>query len=117
MRELNLKVGYWNIKGLKNVENNLKTDEDDVINTICKHDLFCLSEIQCDNNDIQELKDYGCFKWSREKTRKINRFFGGLAIYYKQSIRSGIKFIDKHEDFVWVKLCKKYVHMFYILAT
>lgn len=103
-----LKIGYWNIKGLKCNDQGLKTEDDDVLNIILNHDIMCLTEVHCGDSDIPKIDGYDCFKMCRGLNKRINRYFGGIAIYYRSCIRKGIKFLRTDTDFVWLKLCKHF---------
>ena len=100
-----LKIGYWNIKGLKASDASLKTDDECVFSKIKAHDIICLSEVHCGVDDLPSISGYNSFKLCRGLNKKINRYFGGLVIYYKSELREGIKFIaNKTSDYVWMKL-------------
>ena len=105
----NLKVGYWNIEGLKISSSLPKTEDIRFIEEVKKHDLFCIAETHCDNDQSIDIENYKCFKICRSKNRKNNRTFGGLAVLYKNSLQNGIKFLEhKNSDYVWVKLCRNF---------
>ena len=77
------------------------------LNDICGHDIIFLSEIHCSNDDDISIDGYECFKLCRSITSKINRYFGGIAIYYRKELKKGIKFLEhKNDDYVWLKFCK-----------
>ncbi len=103
-----LRIGYWNIHNVFN-DGIAKTEDENVLNTINRHDIFCLSEIHCAESDVPNVEGYGCFKICRGVSKRINRYFGGIAVYYKKSIRKGIKFIKCETDFIWLKLCKTFL--------
>ena len=53
-----------------------------------------------------------CFKLCRKVTKKINRYFGGIAVLYKKELKEGIKFLThKNDDYVWLKLSKSYFRL------
>ena len=104
-----LKIGYWNLNGLYRSDGTCKSEETEFEEIIRKHDIFCISEVHCNEQKIPPIQKYSCFKICRQKTEKINRFFGGIAIYYKSSLRKGIKFVQSNnEDLIWIKLCKNF---------
>ena len=77
-----------------------------------KHDIICLSEIHCSNEDNISINGYNCFKLCRPVTQKINRHFGGIVIYYKTHLKNGIKFLEHtNDDYVWFKLCKYFFNL------
>ena len=105
-----LRLGYWNIYDV--YKDGVPKTDDCVVNKIlCSHDIFCLSEIHCSDENVPMVEGYGCFKKCRGKSKKINRYFGGIAIYYRKSLRPGIKFIKDETDYVWLKLCKSFFGM------
>ena len=87
-----MKIGYWNIHGLfYNGES--KLGEDEVLNCVKKHDIMCLSEVHCSDSSISNIDGFNCFKLCRGLNKRINRYFGGVVIYYRKEIRDGIKFL------------------------
>ena len=108
-----LKIGYWNIDGLKRIsDGTIKTDDVEVRQCIEKHDIFCLSEVKCSESAIPSIPGYSTFKLCRGINKKINRYFGGLVIYYRCELRPGLKFLpNKTSDYVWLKLCKNFMHI------
>lgn len=104
-----IKLGYWNIRGLKDCNGDLKTEDDNVMQKILSHDLICLSEVHCGEDTIPSINGYSYFSMCRGINKKINRHFGGLVLYYKSEIRKGLKFLPTTTpDFFWVKLCREF---------
>ena len=102
-------VGYWNIKGIKDVDGSFKTNYPEVFNRIKSHDVFCISECQCGEDDVPIIPDYYCFKLCRGVNARNNRYYGGLIIYVKNDIRKGVKFLEHlNEDYVWLKMDKTF---------
>ena len=55
------------------------------------------------------MSGYSCLKQCRSINSKINRYFGGLSIYYRSELRPGIRFLEhKNNDYAWLKLCKSF---------
>ena len=107
-----LRVGYWNIKNVKFSDGSIKTEDKYVLDLIGKHDIMCLSEVQCGECDIPEIDGYTSFKLCRKINKKINRFFGGIVIYYKNDLRPGIQFLmNTSIDYVWLKFNKSFFNM------
>ncbi len=102
-----LRFGYWNIYGVYK-DGNPKTEDCDVHKIISSHDIFCLSEIHCAEENMPDIEGYGCFKVCRQKSERNNRYFGGIAVYYKKQLRQGIKFIKSETDFIWMKLSSSF---------
>jgi hypothetical protein len=95
------------VEGIKCNSNNPKIRDKDFLDEVCKNDIICLSEIHCGYDDDINIDGYKCFKLCRSVTKRINRHFGGIAIYYKEELKDGIKFMEhKNGDYVWIKLSK-----------
>ena len=95
------------MEGIKCNSNNPKIRDKDFLDEVCKNDIICLSEIHCGYDDDINIDGYKCFKLCRSVTKRINRHFGGIAIYYKEELKDGIKFMEhKNGDYVWIKLSK-----------
>ena len=102
-----IKICHWNVEGLRCNSDDPKLHDPEFLKEICNNDIICLSEIHCSfENDI-DIDDFYCFKLCRSKTKKVNRHFGGVAIYYRKAYKNGIKFLEhKNDDYVWMKLSK-----------
>jgi hypothetical protein len=108
----NLKVGYWNIRGLKQSDGSFKTALSELRERILMYDMFCISEIQCSELEVPGIDGYNCFTLCRGLNVKSNRCYGGLCIYYKEHLRKGIKFLaHRNVDYVWIKLDRHYFGM------
>ena len=84
-----------------------KLQDREFLKNICENDIICLSEIHTGFEEDINIEGYHCFKLCRPQNKKIKRFFGGIAIYYKISLKEGIKFLEhKNDDYVWFKLSK-----------
>ena len=99
----------WNVGGLKLSSSLPKTEDDRFIDEVKRHDIFCIAETHCDNEQVINIENYKCFKICRSKNKKNNRTYGGLAILYKNSLQKGIKFLEhSNNDYVWIKICKNF---------
>ena len=110
MTQQYLNICHWNIGGL-NVKNDslCKLNSDALKQLVNKHDIICLSETHCGEEQNLAFNGYNCFKLCRKLNTKINRFFGGIAILYKNELKNGIKFLThKNDDYVWIKFCKHF---------
>ena len=100
--------------GLKTKNNvvNSKLQDESFLKDIVHHDIICLSETHCSYEDDMQIEGFSCFKLCRAVTKKINRYFGGIAVYYRKELKQGIKFLEhKNDDYVWIKLCKYFFNL------
>ena len=81
MKQL-LNISHWNVAGL----NDTKIDDVNLLNFVQCNDIACVSETHCGEVEDISINNYECFKLSRKQNRRINRFFGGIAIYYKSQL-------------------------------
>ena len=90
----NLTVGCWNIEGVYEKINNVKVsklEQHTFYETLKKHDILCLQETHLSQDEI--IPDFDRYV-SISHCRNIsanNRYFGGMLIFIKTSIRNGIK--------------------------
>ena len=107
-----LKIGYWNVEGLGLAGDNPKTENPTFVNTVKEHDIMCLAETHCSNTQNIDIQGYKCFKLCRSMTKNSNRYYGGLAVLYKQDIQKGLKFLEhKNNDYVWLKLSRDFFNL------
>ena len=103
-----LKIGYWNIRGLKFSDGSLKTEQKAFFERIKKHDIMCFSEVQCGTENIPRLEGYRCLQLCRGINEINNCYYGGLCVFYKTYLRKGISFLPNvNTDFIWIKLCRE----------
>ena len=115
LHELNRKISSslsikcWNVNGLfKRVNGSriCKLDDSDLKNNL-NTDIVILVETHACENDVLKLNDYFCISNCRSKN--ISRKRGGVAVFVKQSLRRGIKIVDrKHPDMIWFKLQRNF---------
>lgn len=105
-----LNICHWNIQGLKlNNSDKSKVNETGLTDLVRENDIICLCETHCGQEEDLSYNGYSCFKLCRKRNKKINRYFGGIAIIYKNTIKEGIKFLThSNDDYIWIKLCKTY---------
>jgi exonuclease III len=104
-----LKMCHWNVEGLKVNNESNKLQDKEFIDQVKMNDIICLSETHCGEKDVIDIDGYHCFKLCRKVTKKINRYFGGIAVLYKKELKEGIQFLThKNDDYVWKKLSKSY---------
>ena len=102
--------GVWNIEGLHG-----KLNDSDFLSKINHFDFISLVEtwLPYGNPDVH-INGYCSFsKCRKEKSLSSRRNSGGITILVKQSLRKGVKFLDKDsiEEFVWWKLDKTFFNL------
>ena len=87
-----LSVGCWNIEGIYEKVNGTKIsklEDESFLNTLKEFDILCLQETHLPQNDIPTFEKIvtipHCRKISRNK-----RYFGGLLLFIRRTIRKGI---------------------------
>ena len=89
--EILLKIGCHNVEGLSK-----KLCEDDYVDFIHKHDIFCLKEtFTHDNFDFSLLFDeYEHFHKPGVKLKEKGRRSGGIVVLIKKTIVKYVELID-----------------------
>ena len=87
-----------------------------VIARISSFDILALQGIQCGPSETQGLSVHGfCMLPFHRKMSMNKRYFGGLMILIRKSLRKGIKIIDNlkqnYLNFFWIKLDKKFFNL------
>ena len=108
-----IRITFWNIDGLYQKEGETricKLDDPDVMESMAAHDLVCLAETHCSYNDCPSLPGFAKpVQNIRGKSSNANKHFGGLAVFVKESIRKGIKFLPIiNSEYMWLKLEKTF---------
>ena len=88
-----LTVGCWNIQGLYQKVNGVrlcKLEEESCSNIITKFDLLCLQETHTSQLQKFNLQNYVSIPHCR-KMRRNNRYFGGMLLLIKTTIKSIIR--------------------------
>ena len=105
-------VLFWNIDGLYSRVGNLRVSKfsnDDVYNSLLKHDIICLAETHCGPKDDIDLEGYQVFPNFRPRSKNAKKHSGGLAIYVKNNLRQGIKILPTtNSEYMWIKLDKQF---------
>ena len=84
-------MGLWNVGGLISKQFN-KTTDPEFQRKNGNFDLLFLVETHLGpDHNISKIGPYYCNLICRPKTKASNRYFGGLAILCKQSIKTHIK--------------------------
>ena len=93
-----LSVGAWNIHEKVNGVRLCKLDEDIFQRTLRRFDIFCLQETHVSSQEnIYSFND--CFmKPQCRKKSSNNRYFGGLLLFIRKSIKEGVKVRDIFDD-------------------
>ena len=89
------KIGSWNIHGAYYLVNNFKVNklESEIfLKTLALHDILCLQETHCGPRDeiACHINDFHAIPHSRKRSSN-NRFYGGMMLLVRKSIRKGVK--------------------------
>jgi hypothetical protein len=86
------KICVWNCNGL--TENKLNDSE--FINKIVTNDIIILTESWTDENSKLDIVNFTCYNYFRKfRHKKAKRNCGGIVVYIRNSIKSGVKIIKK----------------------
>ena len=97
----NTAIGFLNVCGIKN-----RIQYPDFCETVCKYDIFFVSETHLDCFDIINLNGYDFI--SKPRTQKYFRKSGGLGAFVKHEFKNYIETIDSESEYVmWLKLQKQ----------
>jgi len=96
------KVLSFNVEGL-----NSELDNPNFVDLLYKHDICLLNETWKGVDTKINLPGLWDFSLIRPKKKKFGRCSGGITIFCKEDIRSGIKVVQSEEGFVWLKLDDK----------
>ena len=100
MNRLNIKLCFWNIGGLKSKTPN-KLSDPIFLQHIYKHDIILLAETHVGYGEAVNIPGYHYFPICRDQS-KNGRYFGGLAILYKNELKPGIKLLPiMNSNFHW----------------
>ena len=100
-----LNICSWNVGGLIS-ENYDKTTDNDFISEFDNSDIVLLTETHIGYKHNIKFENVHFYAFCREKS-KNNRYFGGLGILIRRSIKVGIKFLNNGtSEYQWLKLCK-----------
>jgi len=106
----NLSVVCWNIQSVK--KNHISLLEDnEVLNKLTQYDIICLTETHAKDPQELSIKGYSSYQVTRPKLHRARKFSGGIAVFVKNEIRPGIKFIHSESlpsDVIWLKLCNSF---------
>jgi len=104
-----IKMGFWNVGGLITKQNN-KIEDPLFFKQIEKFDLLFLAETHLGYScNISKIGSFNCTLICRPLTKSNNRYFGGLAILCKPTIKPYVKILkNSTPDLQWVKLEKSF---------
>ena len=94
-----IKVLSFNVEGLES-----ELDDPHFVDMLYEHDISLLNETWKGDDSKVNLPGLWDFSLVRPKHKKKGRYSGGITVFCKQGIRSGIKVINSSEGFIWLKL-------------
>ena len=71
-----------------------------------KFDIIGIIETHCEPSDIVVLDGYCTISYCRPKSQLACKPSGGISVFIKKSLKSGIKVAKIAEYSIWLKLCK-----------
>ena len=95
-----LSIGCWNIEGIYEKVNGCdvsKLKDETFLNTLKRFDIFCLQETHTQKNDCPSFKDFAIIPQCRTISGN-KRYFGGLLLFIRRSIKKGVKVNKKVDD-------------------
>ena len=118
-----LNILSWNINGVGSKfldsldpHNPTSDSSEKLVQFLREYDLVCMQETFFTDTEMMYhklgpvVRKYDVFHSLRtRKHKKAKRGSGGVVLLFKKQIKKGIFLVNnKHEDFLWVKLCKEY---------
>ena len=104
--QYDLSVMSWNIHGLSCDIHGSKLNDPDVINVVNCLDIVGFVETHTNKKSDVNLEGFKCISHSpRPKKKQVGRNSGGIAIFCKNNIVTGIKICpspSRSADFVWI---------------
>ena len=105
-----LRVGFWNIHGHKSTILGNKLKLTDVIKTVERHDIFSIVETHANAQTDLSMKDFKCYRRSREVSGVKQS--GGIALYISKKIKDGVEYIpSNNRNMIWCKIKKNYFNI------
>ena len=104
-----ISISGWNINGMYRRNNgaNLYKMDDDSLNGVMNSDIVFLSETHLSYKDTLSHDGYESFLNCRSNESRKRR--GGLAVFIKRSILTGITLVDKSlSELMWFKMNSKF---------
>ncbi len=82
------------------------------LSTVLNYDFLLLTETWSNDSENVDIPGFHYFRSNRVRSAKARRDSGGLIFYYAKRHSKGVSVIkNKHEDIMWVKLCKDYFNL------
>ena len=121
----NVRLSFWNADNLYEIEGGVrvcKLDDPDVALPLCKDGIVILVETHCSYNDNPTLPGFSKpVQNIRPKSPGASKHYGGIAVFVREEIRGGVKFLPfTNSEYMWFKLDKNFFHMrndIYIVAA
>jgi exonuclease III len=111
IKKTKLHISCWNINGYR-IKGFNKFENPKFIKEMNTKDIVGLLETHCTPEDNIEIQGFCSVHLSRSKSKKCKKkkALGGISIYVKNQIRSGVKFLThKTNDFIWLKMCRDFL--------
>ena len=114
-KQNSINLACWNIDGLFTRIGGQRFCKlnDQLFQTKTKNiDILCLVETHCGPNDLVSLDGYLNFQNFRPKTPGAPKHFGGISIFVKSELKSGVKILPiTNSEIYWMKLCKNFFQL------
>ena len=107
------KIGCWNIHGAYDKTNSFrinKLEDPCFLKILEAHDILCVQETHCGQNDLSSdhLTQFDSIPHCRKKSSN-NRFFGGMLLLIRKSVRRGVKVTNSTvPDILGITLSKEF---------
>ena len=107
-----LKCASWNINGIIQRVGNTRLNKlelDECKKLLIRYHIFGVLETHSCSEDSMVFDGYKSFHKYRKKSKGARKNFGGLSVYIKESIVSGVRWLNTpSSEYTWVKLEKQY---------
>ena len=122
-----LKIGSWNLHGAYYDVNGYRVNklEDPIfLDALNSHDILCLQETHCGKNDLlsSHITEFQGIPHCR-KISANNRYFGGMLLLIRKTIRKGIKITStENPDIFGIRLLGEFfgltedLHIWFVYA-
>ena len=110
-----LKILCFNVEGLAS-----ELEDPYFVDMIYEHDICLLNETWRSDDSKIGLPGLWDFSLIRTKVKKTGRHSGGITVFCKEGLRSGVKVSHHSEGFVWLKLDQQFFNLtnpLFICAT
>ena len=94
----------------------------DVALQLCRDSIVILTETHCSYTDNPSLPGFSKpVQNIRAKSKNATKHYGGIAVFVKEEIRDGVKFLPiTNSEYMWFRLDKTFFHMshdIYVVAA